>query len=57
MALASIGALVAMVITAGLNWRFQRDFAWEWNESLRVKGSLPLGEDELARLIRGGRER
>jgi len=57
MALASLGALLAMVITAGLNWRFQRDFAREWIESLRVKGALPLGEDELARLIRGDGER
>ena len=57
MALASLGALLAMVITAGLNWRFQRDFAREWIDSLRVKGALPLGEDELARLIRGDGER
>ena len=57
MALASLGALVAMLVTAALNWRFQRDFAREWNESLRVKSSLPLGEDELAGLIRGERKR
>ncbi len=49
MALASLGALLAMLITAALNARFQRDFAREWNESLRVKHAAPLGEDEIAR--------
>ncbi len=49
MALASLGALLAMLITAALNARFQRDFAREWNESLRVKHTAPLGEDEIAR--------
>jgi len=52
MALASLGALIAMVITAGINWRFQRDFAREWMESLRIKHKAPLGEDEIARLKR-----
>ena len=52
MALASLGALVAMGITAAVNWRFQRDFAREWDESLRVKYAAPLGEDALARMVR-----
>ncbi|NOS72599.1 MAG: DUF2238 domain-containing protein [Verrucomicrobia bacterium] len=52
MALASLGALIAMSITAVINWRFQRDFAQEWVESLRVKHKAPLGEDELARMTR-----
>jgi len=52
MALASLGALVAMCITAAINWRLQRDFAREWVESLRVKHKAPLGEDELARMTR-----
>ena len=52
MALASAGALLAMLLTAALNARLQRDFAREWNESLRVKHSAPLGEDEIARLRR-----
>ena len=51
MALASLGALIAMLITAGINWRLQRDFADEWNESLRVKNTRPLGEDEMRRLM------
>lgn len=50
MALASLGAVIAMSITAALNWRYQRDFAREWVESLRVKHKAPLGEDELARM-------
>ena len=52
MALATIGAVLAMLLTAALNWRFQRDFARAWAESLRVKHPEPLGEDELARRIR-----
>ena len=50
MAIASVGALLAMLLTAALNYRLQRDFAREWNESLRVKHHAPLGEDEIARL-------
>jgi putative membrane protein len=48
MALASLGALLAMLITAGINWRLQRDFADEWNESLRVKSARQLGETRYA---------
>jgi putative membrane protein len=49
MALASLGALIAMTLTALINWRYQRDFAREWTESLRIKRRKPLGEDELLR--------
>ena len=44
MALASLGALIAVSATAFLNSRSRRDFAKEWNESLRVKSAVPLGE-------------
>jgi len=44
MALASLGALIAMSVTAFINSRSRRDFAKEWNESLRVKSRVPLGE-------------
>lgn len=54
MAFASLGALLAMLMTAGLNIRLQRDFAAEWNESLRVKSARPLGEDEIRRLLNRG---
>jgi putative membrane protein len=47
MALASLGALIAMVVTALINWKMQRDFAGEWAESIRVKRRKPLGEDAL----------
>ena len=52
MALASLGALIAMLVTYGLNRRYQRDFNREWADSLRVKHKKPLGEDALARLER-----
>ena len=42
MALASLGALLAMCATAVVNYHYQRDFAWEWQESLRVKRRRPL---------------
>ncbi len=52
MALASLGALIAMLVTYAINRRFQRDFNREWAESLRVKHKKPLGEDALAKLVR-----
>jgi putative membrane protein len=52
MGLASLGALIAMLITIGLNHYLQNDFAREWSESLKIKHSRPLGEDEIARLWR-----
>jgi putative membrane protein len=48
MALASLGAVIAMGITFAINARWQRDFAREWVDSLRVKGRLPLGETAFA---------
>ncbi len=50
MALASLGALLAMSITAAVNVKWQRDFSREWIESLRVKRTTPLGEEALARM-------
>jgi putative membrane protein len=52
MALASLGALIAMLVTGGLNYWLERDFAAEWVESLRVKSRTPLGEDEIQRLLK-----
>jgi putative membrane protein len=51
MVLASMGAFVAMSITAAINIRLQRDFALEWANSLKVKGVNPLGEDEILRML------
>jgi putative membrane protein len=50
MAFASLGAMIAMLITFAINRALQRDFAQEWAESLRVKDTRPLGEDEIARM-------
>lgn len=49
MALASLGALITMTVTAIVNSVSQRDFAAEWVESLRVHRKQPLGEVELRR--------
>jgi putative membrane protein len=54
MALASFGALLAMVVTAALNVWLQRDFAREWIDSLRVKDRRPYGEDEIRRMLAAG---
>ena len=51
MALASLGALIAMLGTYAINRTLQRDFASEWAESLRVKIEQPLGEDAIARML------
>lgn len=56
MALASLGALLAMSLTAAINGRYQRDFAAEFAESLRVSREAPLGEVRLAELRGGGDE-
>ena len=55
MALAALGALVAMLVTAAINRRYQRDFAREWAESLRVKRSAPLGEVALEEMLEAER--
>jgi putative membrane protein len=57
MALASLGALIAMCITAAINLTLQRDFAGEWAESLRVKQMEPLGETAIARMLKRQFER
>ena len=49
MALASLGALISMSVPAYINSRSHRDFAQEWNESLRIKSRVPLGEEAPGR--------
>jgi putative membrane protein len=51
MALASLGAIVAMLVTLAINLSLQRDFAKEWAESFRVKNHEPLGEEAMARML------
>jgi putative membrane protein len=56
MALASLGALLSMLITLAVNMCLKRDFARDWNESLRIKRKEPLGEEELARMLKENNE-
>lgn len=49
MALASLGALIAMSVTAWINFRSNSHFTSECIESLRAKNHEPLGEDALRR--------
>lgn len=57
MALASLGALIAMIVTVLINICLKRDFAREWAESLRVKHKVPLGENAISKLLRRRRAR
>lgn len=52
MALASLGALIAVGITAAVNARYQRDFGREWADSLRVKRRTATDPDGVAWLAR-----
>lgn len=51
MALASLGALIAMLLTAAINAALQADFAREWADSLKVKRPAPLGESAIAKML------
>jgi putative membrane protein len=51
MSLASLGALIAMTVTALINRHMQRDFAREWADSIRVKRKKPLGEEAIVKSI------
>jgi putative membrane protein len=51
MLLASMGALIAMLITMTINFYIQRDYAKEMADSLKPKHRKPLGEDEIRRLL------
>ncbi len=52
MALATLGAAIAMAATMAVNIYLQRDFAREWVDSFRVKHPEPMGEDRIARLLK-----
>jgi putative membrane protein len=51
MAFAAVGTVVATTLIASVNRILDRDFAREWDESLRVKHPELLGEVEIARLL------
>lgn len=50
MALASLGALIAMTVIALVTRHYKHDFPREFGESLRVKSATPLGEDAIAQM-------
>ncbi|MBL8271026.1 DUF2238 domain-containing protein [Steroidobacter sp.] len=52
MALASLGALITMLITLCINAKYQRDFQAEWAESFRVHSREPLGEVAIAKMMK-----
>jgi putative membrane protein len=54
MLLATLGAVLSMLVAAAVNLSLRRDFGREWAESLRVKRRAPLGEVEIGRLRRRG---
>jgi putative membrane protein len=49
--MAALGALLAMLTNALINWHYKRDFAREFTDSLRVKRTQPLGEVEIAKVL------
>jgi putative membrane protein len=52
MALAGVGALLAMLIIAGVNLAYNPDFAREFRDSFRIPaGDEPLGEERLRRWL------
>lgn len=50
MALATLGGAIAMLCVALVNWKYQRDFAQEFGESLRAS-PRPLGEVKLCDIL------
>ena len=47
---ATLGAILALSVTAMVHRALARDFHREWAESLRVRHPQPLGEAQIARL-------
>ncbi len=54
MAIAGVGAVVSMVVTAFINWWYDPAFGREIAESFRVKRREPLGEVKLRELMGEG---
>ncbi len=52
MLLASIGGAIAMLIILLINWKWQRDFHYEWDKSLKIKEKEPLGENKLSEMLK-----
>ena len=49
MALATLGAVLALLVTAAIHRALDRDFQRDWAESLRIKEPRPLGEEAIKR--------
>ncbi len=52
MALAALGGLIAVCVVAFLNWKFNRRFGKEIEQSLSVKQKTPLGEHRIRKWFR-----
>jgi putative membrane protein len=50
-ALAGLGATLAMTATALINIRLQKNFVDEWADSFTVKQKEPLGEEAIAKML------
>jgi putative membrane protein len=57
MALAGLGAFIAMTITLCINISIRKGFSDEWTSSLKIKSNTPLGEDEISRLRNQNKEK
>jgi putative membrane protein len=51
MALAALGAVIAIMIVAVTNMSLNKNFFKEWKASLKIKRKKPMGEDEIVRLL------
>jgi putative membrane protein len=57
MALAGLGALISMIVTACINRSYNRNFGREMEQSFRIKRKTPLGEVKIAEYERASRKR
>ncbi len=58
MAMAGIGALLAMIITGFVNWGWNPEFARDFRSSFHIeKGDKPLGEQRLQEWLNKGKKR
>ena len=51
MALATLGALIAMLVVGFINWKFDKNFGAEFRDSLTPKDLGPLGESKLREML------
>jgi putative membrane protein len=55
MAMATLGALIAMCVVAFINWKFDKNFGAELRDSLRARDVGPLGEKKLRDMLDSAR--